>query len=78
MSKPLGTYAHLLPPSWKRVITDWLQEDTPSLDYGGFVVGDGQEEAFLWGKSDVRALSVAERVLTKAYEGNTGRSPVCR
>ncbi|KWU47233.1 nicotinate-nucleotide pyrophosphorylase-like protein [Rhodotorula sp. JG-1b] len=52
IAAPLGNYAHLLPPSWKRVITDWLDEDTPSFDYGGFVVGEGQEEATLWGKSD--------------------------
>ncbi|GAA6064569.1 hypothetical protein JCM10212_005631 [Sporobolomyces blumeae] len=48
---PLGNYAHLLPPSWKQVISSWLAEDTPSLDYGGFVVGEGIEEATLWGKS---------------------------
>ncbi|KAM0791148.1 hypothetical protein ACM66B_005633 [Microbotryomycetes sp. NB124-2] len=47
-----GTLAHLLPPSWKHVITAWLDEDTPSFDYGGFVVGDQVEQAFLWGKSE--------------------------
>ena len=57
IAAPLGNYAHLLPPSWKRVITDWLDEDTPSFDYGGFVVGEGQEEATLWGKSEVRSCS---------------------
>jgi nicotinate-nucleotide pyrophosphorylase (carboxylating) len=51
---PLGNYAHLLPPSWVTVIPAWLAEDTPSLDYGGFVVGEGVEEAILWGKSEVR------------------------
>lgn len=50
---PLGDFSHLLPPSWKSVITSWLAEDTPSFDYGGFVVGEGEEEAFLWGKSEV-------------------------
>lgn len=50
---PLGDYSHLLPPSWKAVITSWLAEDTPSFDYGGFVVGEGEEEAILWGKSEV-------------------------
>jgi len=54
---PLGDYAHLLPPSWKSVITSWLAEDTPSFDYGGFVVGEELEEAFLWGKSEVRSTS---------------------
>lgn len=49
-----GTLAHLLPPSWKSIITSWLAEDTPSFDYGGFVVGEAQEQAFLWGKAQVR------------------------
>lgn len=53
---PLGTYAHLLPPSWKAIITAWLAEDTPSFDYGGFVVGETLEEATLWGKSEVCPL----------------------
>lgn len=35
------------------MIPAWLAEDTPSFDYGGFVVGEGQEEAILWGKSEV-------------------------
>lgn len=51
---PLGSYAHLLPPSWKTIVPTWLAEDTPSMDFGGFVVGEGQEEATLWGKSEVR------------------------
>ncbi|KAG9546085.1 hypothetical protein KCU71_g16902, partial [Aureobasidium melanogenum] len=34
-----GNPAHLLPPSWTSVISAWLAEDTPSFDYGGFVVG---------------------------------------
>ncbi|KAK4704917.1 nicotinate-nucleotide pyrophosphorylase (carboxylating), partial [Phenoliferia sp. Uapishka_3] len=52
ISTPLGSYSHLLPPSWKAVIPTWLAEDTPSLDFGGFVVGEGLEEATLWGKSE--------------------------
>lgn len=31
--------------------TAWLQEDVPSFDYGGFVVGDEQKSATLYGKS---------------------------
>lgn len=46
-----GAPAHLLPPSWKTQVTAWLAEDTPSFDYGGFVVGDAQRTATLWGKS---------------------------
>lgn len=51
----LGNPAHLLPPSWKSQITVWLAEDTPSFDYGGYVVGEGEEEAVLLGKSEVRS-----------------------
>ncbi|KAI6352145.1 hypothetical protein MCOR25_009529 [Pyricularia grisea] len=46
-----GDPAHLLPPSWKPQITAWLAEDTPSFDYGGFVVGDKQRTATLLCKS---------------------------
>ena len=45
----LPDYAHLLPPSWKTQVSAWLAEDTPSFDYGGFVVGEAEREAFeLW------------------------------
>lgn len=46
-----GSLEHLLPPSWKTQVTAWLAEDTPSFDYGGFVVGDAPRQAILWGKS---------------------------
>ncbi|KAH6630492.1 Quinolinate phosphoribosyl transferase [Chaetomium sp. MPI-SDFR-AT-0129] len=46
-----GSLEHLLPVSWKTQITAWLAEDTPSFDVGGFVVGDAQRSATLWGKS---------------------------
>ncbi|KAI5361651.1 putative quinolinate phosphoribosyl transferase, aldolase-type TIM barrel [Septoria linicola] len=46
-----GNPAHLLPPSWRKSIATWLEEDTPSFDYGGFVVGDGPAEARLLAKS---------------------------
>ncbi|KAF9006550.1 Quinolinate phosphoribosyl transferase [Cyathus striatus] len=36
--------------SWKSQIAIWLAEDTPSFDYGGYVVGDAQREAFLLGR----------------------------
>lgn len=54
MDAPLGQYAHLLPPSWTSTITQWLAEDTPSFDYGGYVVGESEEEATLLGKQSVR------------------------
>ena len=46
-----GNPAHLLPPSWRKQVSAWLEEDTPSFDYGGFVVGDGPAEARLLAKS---------------------------
>lgn len=46
-----GSLANLLPSHWKTQITAWLAEDTPSFDYGGFVVGDGQRTATLYAKS---------------------------
>jgi nicotinate-nucleotide pyrophosphorylase (carboxylating) len=48
----MGSPAHLLPPSWKTQVTAWLAEDTPSFDYGGYVVGESERTATLWGKSD--------------------------
>jgi nicotinate-nucleotide pyrophosphorylase (carboxylating) len=36
---------------WKSEITAWFAEDTPSFDYGGFVVGDSERTATLFGKS---------------------------
>ncbi|KAL1303309.1 hypothetical protein AAFC00_006714 [Neodothiora populina] len=47
----LGNPADLLPPSWASIITAWLAEDTPSFDYGGFVVGSAPAEARLLAKS---------------------------
>lgn len=48
-----GTVAHLLPQTYKRLVAEWLEEDTPSFDYGGFVVGEEMGEARLLGKSEV-------------------------
>lgn len=53
-SNPSPQYAHLLPVngSWKTDITNWISEDIPSFDYGGYVVGDKEQSAVLWCKSD--------------------------
>jgi nicotinate-nucleotide pyrophosphorylase (carboxylating) len=48
-----GAVAHLLPQTYKRYVSEWLEEDTPSFDYGGFVVGEEMSEAKLLGKSEV-------------------------
>jgi nicotinate-nucleotide pyrophosphorylase (carboxylating) len=46
-----GNPADLLPVHWKSQIAAWYAEDTPSFDYGGFVVGDSERTATLFGKS---------------------------
>lgn len=46
-----GSPSDLLPPSWRSVIPTWLSEDTPSFDWGGFVVGSSPAEARLLAKS---------------------------
>jgi len=52
----LGEFAHLLPRGWSDIVTLWFQEDTPSLDFGGFVVGETEETATLFGKSQVQPV----------------------
>lgn len=49
----MPSYGHLLPVNthWKQQITDFLSEDIPSFDYGGFVVGDEVKKASLYMKS---------------------------
>ena len=53
MASTYGDFRHLLPSSYKRLITSWLEEDCPSFDYGGFVVGESDGEARLLGKAKV-------------------------
>ncbi|KAL7282233.1 hypothetical protein ACG7TL_003702 [Trametes sanguinea] len=60
-------FAHLLPPSWKTQVTDWLQEDTPSFDYGGFVVGEAPREAFLLGKGKQAAVLAGAPFFTEVF-----------
>jgi nicotinate-nucleotide pyrophosphorylase (carboxylating) len=46
-----GNPADLLPIHWQTAVTEWLREDTPSFDYGGFVVGSDTRTATLYLKS---------------------------
>jgi nicotinate-nucleotide pyrophosphorylase (carboxylating) len=46
-----GNLSDLLPTHFTEDITRWLAEDTPSFDYGGFVVGSSERRAFLFCKS---------------------------
>ena len=36
----------------KRLVNEWLSEDIPNFDYGGFVVGDKKSSAVLLSKSN--------------------------
>lgn len=43
--------ATLLPPHWKQEVQRWIHDDVPQFDVGGFVVGEKNETAILYGKS---------------------------
>ena len=44
--------SHILHPiQVQKLVTSWLEEDTPNFDYGGFVVGEETERALLLCKS---------------------------
>jgi nicotinate-nucleotide pyrophosphorylase (carboxylating) len=53
--------SHLLPPGHTQTVRDWLAEDCPSFDYGGFVVGEEPREAKLLGKSPVRHVRTGRK-----------------
>lgn len=63
-----GQYPFLLPPSWKSHVTAWLAEDTPSFDYGGFVVGEAEREAYLFGKGKQLAVLAGSPFFTEVFE----------
>ncbi|KAJ2241742.1 nicotinate-nucleotide diphosphorylase (carboxylating), partial [Coemansia sp. RSA 455] len=48
----MSRHAALLPATFSRTIEDWLAEDIPSFDYGGYVVGNDDKVATLFCKSD--------------------------
>ena len=48
----MAQYAHLLATNYKTLITEYLAEDVPSFDYGGFVVGEKEQTAILYCKSE--------------------------
>lgn len=61
------SYEHLLPPSWKLHVAEWLAEDTPSFDYGGYVVGEVEREAFLLGKGHQLAVLAGSPFVTEIF-----------
>jgi len=62
-----NSYEHLLPPSWRSQVTAWLAEDTPSFDYGGYVVGEAHREAFLFGKGKQAAVLAGRPFFTEVF-----------
>eukprot|EP01134_Creolimax_fragrantissima_P006318 CFRG6318T1 len=50
-AKTVRPHEALLPKGWQTMVTDWLKEDAPTFDYGGFVVGTKAEEASLYCKA---------------------------
>ena len=68
MALQFGQVSHLLNPNYKTDVTRWLAEDCPSLDYGGFVVGDAPGEAKLLGKSAVSSLCFVFHFLAAEIE----------
>jgi nicotinate-nucleotide pyrophosphorylase (carboxylating) len=67
MPYPANSYEHLLPPSWKRQVAEWLAEDTPSFDYAGYVVGEVKREAFLLGKGHQPAVLAGSPFVTEIF-----------
>jgi nicotinate-nucleotide pyrophosphorylase (carboxylating) len=60
-------FEHLLPLSWKTQVASWLTEDTPSFDYGGYVVGEAYREAFLYGKGKQPAVLAGSPFFTEVF-----------
>jgi len=59
--------AHILPPSWEATVVAWLEEDTPSFDWGGYVVGEVEREAFLLGKGKTPAVLAGVPFVDKIF-----------
>jgi nicotinate-nucleotide pyrophosphorylase (carboxylating) len=56
MTMAAPSLAHILPSNWESQVIVWLKEDAPSFDWGGYVVGDVEREAFLLGKGKSPAV----------------------
>ena len=62
-SKMSLNFAHLLPPTFKEKVKEWIIEDVPSFDFGASVVGDSEQEAHLYGKSNL-GLKKKKKILS--------------
>lgn len=67
MSAPTNSFEHLLPTSWKPQVAIWLAEDTPTFDYGGYVVGEVPRVAFLLGKGKQAAVLAGSPFFTEVF-----------
>jgi len=47
----MSKFSYLLPPTFKDCVREWLQDDCPTTDIGGYVVGEKLETAHLLMKS---------------------------
>lgn len=70
-----------------KVVASWLKEDTPSFDYGGYVVGETLEKAVLLCKSPgiLSGLPFFEAIFNQLsckvewlYEEGTLLQPICK
>ncbi|GAA5799952.1 hypothetical protein HPULCUR_005373 [Helicostylum pulchrum] len=48
----MAQYAHLLATNYKALVAQYLAEDVPSFDYGGYVVGEQEQMAILYCKAE--------------------------
>ncbi|KAI8388254.1 Quinolinate phosphoribosyl transferase [Radiomyces spectabilis] len=48
----MAHFSHLLATNYKSIIAEYLKEDVPSFDYGGYVVGEDDQVAILYCKAE--------------------------
>lgn len=48
----MAHYSDLLATNYKALVSQYLAEDVPSFDYGGYVVGEEEQEAVLYMKAE--------------------------
>jgi nicotinate-nucleotide pyrophosphorylase (carboxylating) len=67
MDNPAPDLAHILPPSWEVQVISWLEEDSPSFDWGGYIVGEVEREAYLLGKGKMPAVLAGVPFVDKIF-----------
>lgn len=48
----MANFSDLLATNYKALVSQYLAEDVPSFDYGGFVVGEEEKTATLYIKAE--------------------------